>query len=65
MLLVCSKSDFEQLDFWAVSNNTLFLFRNATNEALIPLVGIWDPAQDLIEIIPYRKTHPHSRRHNI
>ncbi|KAF5938877.1 hypothetical protein HYC85_023136 [Camellia sinensis] len=28
-------------------------------------VGIWDPAQDLLEIIPCRKTHPHSRRHNI
>ncbi|THF97110.1 hypothetical protein TEA_001921 [Camellia sinensis var. sinensis] len=28
-------------------------------------VGIWDPAQDLIEIIASRKTHPHTRRHNI
>ncbi|CAL5369312.1 unnamed protein product [Camellia sinensis] len=29
------------------------------------IVGIWDPAQDLIEIKTSRKTHPHTRRHNI
>ena len=58
MLLVCSKMDFEQLHFWAVSNIALFLFRNATDEALIPLVGIRDPAQDLIEIIPSRNNTP-------
>ena len=58
LLLVCSKSDFEKLDFWAVSNSTLFLFRSAASEALMPLVGIWEPAQDLIEIIPSRKNTP-------
>ncbi|CAL5324447.1 unnamed protein product [Camellia sinensis] len=40
-------------------------FRGFVEEDFVKVVGIWDPAQDLIEIKTSRKTHPHSRRHNI
>ncbi|KAF5952680.1 hypothetical protein HYC85_010624 [Camellia sinensis] len=57
----------------SLSNPIAMIFKlaivviGATSFTMVVLVdvGIWDPAQDLIEIIPSRKTHPHSRRHHI